>query len=263
MQGGYRLTNSSSKQHPDKPVISIITVVYNSDGLITRTLESIRAQTYPNIEHLIIDGGSKDKTPAIIRQYEDRIAFWISEKDKGIYDAMNKGLLHAKGDYVLFLNSGDEFYTNQTVEKVFVNDDWADAYYGDTMIINEAGEELGKRRLPLPQNLSWKSLRVGMVVCHQSLIIKRSLIQPFNLNYRISADIDWTINCLKKADKIVNCHLYISRFLQGGTSNVNMRKGLAERFKILTKHFGLLPNLLAHIYILLRLILYVAKNRFS
>jgi len=103
---------------PGWPLISVITVTYNSASLLEETLKSIRSQTYPHIEHIIIDGASTDDTPEVIRRYEDIVARWVSEPDEGIYDAMNKGLKLFSGDYVWFINSGDRIYRPDTVEKM-------------------------------------------------------------------------------------------------------------------------------------------------
>ena len=107
LEGGYNL-NGNRVYDKSKPLLSIITVVFNSEEFIERTIKSILSQTYPNIEHIILDGSSRDKTLDIIRAYSDKIAYWKSEPDNGIYDAMNKAQQFANGDYLLFLNSGDE-----------------------------------------------------------------------------------------------------------------------------------------------------------
>lgn len=234
------------------PKISIITVVFNGEPLIDRTIKSVLEQTYTNIEYIIVDGLSNDRTLTIIKQYSSRIAKIISEKDKGIYDAMNKGLKIATGDYVLFLNAGDELYTNTTLSKVFENYANADVYYGNTAITNESGEQLADRRLAPPQQLTWKSLKYGMCVSHQSFIAKRGLCDFYNLDYHISSDIDWVINVLKRSDKISNTQIYISKFLEGGTSKQNQTKALIERFKIMVKHYGFFQTIWNHLYIILR-----------
>ena len=163
-----------------QPKLSIITIVYNNVQDIERTLKSIIGQTYPDIEYIVIDGASTDGTLDIIKKYENRIAKLISEKDDGIYDAMNKGLAVATGDYVLFMNSGDEIYTNNTVANVFATEDDADIYYGETEMINDAGESLGKRRHKAPRQLTWKSFKYGMSVSHQAIYIKRSLTVQYD-----------------------------------------------------------------------------------
>lgn len=254
MKGGYTTKDQQHSYRQGFPVISVITVVYNSEQFIERTLKSIQSQTYPNIEHIIVDGLSKDRTLEIVQNYEEKIALWISEKDKGIYDAMNKGQQLATGDYLLFLNSGDEFYSGDTLEKIFTQFPVADVYYGDTEMTSVNGEPIGQRRLRPPQHLEWRSLRHGMIVCHQSFIVRRTLAESYDITYRISADIDWVIRCLKNAGKVVNTNLTISKFMEGGMSTTSMRKGLIERYEILKKHFGFTKNILNHTYITFRLL---------
>ena len=233
------------------PKISIITVVYNGHSLIERTINSVLSQTYTNIEYIIIDGASSDGTLELAEKYQHLIAVILSGKDNGIYDAMNKGLNIATGDYVLFLNAGDELYSPQTISTVFSFGD-ADVYYGNTAVVNEHGLFLGDRRLSPPEHLNWKSLRYGMCVSHQSFIARRSFCEQYNLDYSISADIDWMISVLKKSIKIVNTKNYISKFLEGGASHKQRKSALGERFTIMTKHYGFIQTLFNHIYILFR-----------
>lgn len=234
------------------PKISIITVVFNGKSLIERTIKSVAGQTYSKIEYIIIDGGSTDGTLEIIKNYQSKITVSKSEKDNGIYDAMNKGLRIATGDYVLFLNAGDELYTTDTLTNVFSLSHDADVYYGNTAVVNEQGIVLGDRRLNPPAKLTWKSLNHGMCVSHQSFIAKRSLCDLYNLDFSISADIDWVINVLKRSKKIVNTNNYVSKFLEGGTSNKQRTKALKERFLIMKKHYGLFQTLWNHLFIILR-----------
>src|ERR1700753_3582932 len=145
-----------------KPILSVITIVYNNVRDIERTLLSVLNQTYPNIEYIIVDGASADGTLDVIKRYENRITKIISEKDEGIYDAMNKGLTAATGDYVLFMNSGDELYARETVANVFAAATDADIYYGETEMINANGESLGQRRHAAPETLNLKSFKYGM-----------------------------------------------------------------------------------------------------
>lgn len=233
------------------PKISIITVVYNAKSLIERTIISVLSQTYTNIEYIIIDGGSSDGTLEIAEKYQHDIAVILSGKDNGIYDAMNKGLSTATGDFVLFLNAGDELYSTEIISKIVSLGD-ADVYYGNTAIVNENGVVLGDRRLSPPEELNWRSLKFGMCVSHQSFIAKRSLCDKYNLKYAVSADIDWVIQVLKKSNKIVNTKNYISKFLEGGASNKRRKVALDERFSIMVLHYGFFQTILNHIYILLR-----------
>jgi glycosyltransferase involved in cell wall biosynthesis len=235
-----------------QPKISIITVVYNAAALLERTIKSVLNQSYTNIEYIIIDGASTDGTLNIIEKYQEKIALSHSGKDKGIYDAMNRGLKDATGDYVLFLNAGDELYSIDTIEKIFAIAVDADVFYGNTAVINKQGLTIGDRRLSPPEQLTWKSLKYGMCVSHQSFIAKRLLCDFYSLEYNISADIDWMINVLKQSDNVINTHQYISKFLEGGTSNKRRTKALAERFSIMVKHYGFLTTLINHGVILFR-----------
>src|SRR3989344_1701590 len=148
------------------PKIRIITVVYNAKSLIERTIKSVLSQTYTNIEYIIIDGGSSDGTLEIAEKYQHDIAVILSGKDNGIYDAMNKGLSTATGDFVLFLNAGDELYSTEIISKILSLGD-ADVYYGNTAVVNEKGVVIGDRRLSPPEELNWRSLKFGMCVSHQ------------------------------------------------------------------------------------------------
>jgi len=251
-EGGLRFSEDSSLA--SHPMVSVITVVYNSEQLIERTLRSVANQTTKNIEHVIIDGASKDQTLARVKSFPKGVAYWLSEKDHGIYDAMNKGIEKANGEYLIFLNSGDEFFADDTIEKVFLNNKNADVYYGDTIITNEQGEILRNRRLRPPTNLSWHSLQMGMIVCHQSIFVKKTIAVKYQTKYRISADIDWLIRCLKQAKTVYNTGLVISKFLDGGMSQTNQRKGLQERYEILNFHFGYLKNGFNHIKMIARLL---------
>ncbi len=234
------------------PKISIITVVFNAEKLIEKTILSVINQTYKNIEFVIIDGASTDKTLAIAEKYNEKISKLISEKDNGIYDAMNKGLRIATGDYVLFLNAGDELFESSTIETIFSKNNNADIYYGNTAVVDNKGNIIADRRLKPPTKLTWKSLKYGMCVSHQSFIAKRLLCDFYNTDYKISSDIDWVINVLKQAEVVVNTNNYVSKFLQGGTSQKHRNSALWERFKIMTKHYGFFQTIINHIYILLR-----------
>jgi glycosyltransferase involved in cell wall biosynthesis len=246
----------------NKPNVSVITVVYNAASLLEVTIASIREQTWGDIEYIVIDGGSTDGTVDIIRSNEDLISYWISEADKGLYDAMNKGLKAATGEYVWFINAGDKIYTPETTEKIFEKEGkLADVYYGDTMIVNEDYEEIGLRRLRPPEKLTWKSFKKGMLVCHQSILIKRELADPYDLKYPHSADFDWVIKALKKTDEIKNTHLILSAFLDGGQSKQTIKPSLKERFQSMSQHYGFLSSALRHIPIALRFIFYVIRNK--
>ncbi|NOY46616.1 MAG: glycosyltransferase [Chlorobi bacterium] len=230
------------------PKISIITVTFNCKEYLERTINSLKDQSFRDFEHIVIDGGSTDGTVDIMKKYLDRIAYWVSEPDNGIYDAMNKGLKAARGDYVIFLNAGDTFYENTTLEKIpFEQHPDAGVFYGETMIINENGKKLGLRRKKLPHNLTWKHFKHGMVVCHQSVLVKRAIAPMYNTGYRLSADIEWVLISLKNSKKNVFTNSIISEFMEGGASIQNHKESLAERFTIMKTYFGLPVTILMHI----------------
>ena len=225
-----------------QPTFSIITITYNAVRLVEQTLLNVLSQSYPNIEYIVIDGGSTDGTADIIRRYESGLAYWVSEPDKGIYDAMNKGLQKATGDYVWFINAGDTLCSSDTVQSVVSRlqkrKALPDIIYGETNIVDEERRSLGLRRLRAPRKLSWKSFRMGMLVCHQSFIPKRAIAPSYDLQYRYSADFDWCIRCMKQARSFCNTHLTLSDFLDGGTSTTQRKASLRERYAIMCKYYG-------------------------
>lgn len=244
-----------------QPKLSVITIVYNNVKDIERTMLSVLNQTYPNIEYIVIDGASKDGTQAIVEKYRDKLTTFISEPDGGIYDAMNKGLALATGDYVLFMNSGDEIYAPETVKDIFETEDAADIYYGETEMYNDKWESLGQRRHCAPENFNWRSFKYGMSVGHQAIYIKRSITEPYNLSYKYSSDIDWIIKAAKKASSIVNTHMYVAKYLVGGMSKKKHMASLKERFSIFSRYYGLIPNLVNHVLIALSLLSYFIRHR--
>lgn len=249
----------------NQPIISIITVVYNGGNLLEGTIRSVIEQPYPGIEYIIVDGASKDNTKDIIKQYASRITKWISEPDKGIYDAMSKGLKLATGDYVWYLNCGDHLFSSDTVEKIVQC--WTpevDVFYGDSMLVNDQREYLGLLSEvtvhKLPKELSWKSMKLGMNVCHQSFVARRVLAEPYIEN-NLVADLDWVIKILRKSKKTVNTGLVLSEFLSGGISKQRHRQSLKDRYHILRAYFGFLPNLYHHFLIILRAIVFKWRKR--
>ncbi len=244
-----------------KPKLSVITIVYNNVKQIERTMLSVLNQTYTNIEYIVIDGASTDGTLDLINKYKEKLSVVVSEKDAGIYHAMNKGLALATGDYVHFMNSGDEIYAPETVTDVFASAPAADIYYGETEMFDENWNSLGQRRHHAPEHFNWQSFKFGMNISHQAIYIKRNLTAPYNLNYKYSADIDWIIKAAKKSSSIVNTHIYVAKYLVGGLSKQKHLASLKERFKIFTNYYGLIPNLINHVFIALNLAQYYIKHK--
>jgi glycosyltransferase involved in cell wall biosynthesis len=168
--------------------ISVVTVCYNAASTLENTILSVLHQTYSNIEYIIIDGGSTDGSVEIIKKYSNRLFYWISEPDKGIYDAMNKGGLKATGDFIQFLNSGDILYNAEVLSNVAkkILDSKCDVIYGDMVYVRNCGHFLAK---PLPIN----KFDSTFPIFHPSTFVSTSIFKEllFDVNYRIAADFDF------------------------------------------------------------------------
>ena len=244
--------------------ISVITITYNAARTLQRTLDSVLSQTYPHVEHLIIDGASKDDTLRIAEQYQTASPHEViiqSEPDKGLYDAMNKGLQRATGDYVVFLNAGDSFYAPDTLESVVkaIDSHLPAVVYGDTAITDSEGRFLHLRRHRPPQTLTWRSFKQGMLVCHQAFYARLDIARqfPYNLKYRHSADVDWCIRIMKEADRLglplVNANAILANFEEGGDTTQHHRDSLFERFRVMATHYGYIQTFLLHCWFVVRL----------
>ena len=240
------------------PKFSIITVTYNAGAVLEDTIQSVITQTYRNVEYIIVDGGSKDHTLDIINRYREHVHTLVSEPDKGLYDAMNKGIRLATGDYLCFLNAGDELHEDDTLQLMvhsITGTELPDVLYGETAIVDEEGHFLRMRRLSAPENLNWKSFKDGMLVCHQAFFPRRELAEPYDLRYRFSADFDWCIRIMKKSHTLHNTHLTLIDYLNEGMTTRNHRASLHERFRIMCRHYGYLSTLARHAWFALRLLL--------
>lgn len=247
--------------------ITVATVIWNPGPLLQRTLDSVIDQDYTNIEHVIVDGRSKDGTMVILHQYQERNSLktprheinMISEPDNGLYDAMNKAINMATGDYIVFLNAGDKFHSDNVLSDIAECAQSRPAViYGNTDIVDDNGNFLYKRRLQPPTHLDWKSFRHGMLVCHQAFFARTDLAKatPYNLKYHYSADFDWCIRIMKKGEKLglgmTDSHIIVADYLEEGMTTKNHRKSLLERFRIMTRHYGLIPTIFRHLYFLCR-----------
>ena len=247
--------------------VSIITITYNAARTLQRTLDSVACQTYADIEHLIIDGASKDDTLTIAKRYQQRSHHEVviqSEPDHGLYDAMNKGLQKATGDYLVFLNAGDTLYAPDTIEvvaKAITHHPSPALIYGDTAITDADGNFLHLRTHRPPETLTWKSFKHGMLVCHQAFYVRTDIAKrfPYDLQYRHSADVDWCIRVMKEAERqglaLVNMHAILANFEEGGDTTQHHRDSLKERFKIMMHHYGLVQTVVMHAWFVVRQLL--------
>ncbi len=238
-----------------KPLISIITVTYNAASTLPATLRSVGEQTCRNFEHLIIDGASTDATLQLVDEAAITEARAFSSPDKGLYDAMNKGLAKARGEYVVFLNAGDSFHaptTLQSIADAIKENDFPGVVYGQTDIVDSNRNRIGERHLRAPERLTADSFKHGMLVCHQAFVVKRDITEDYDLRYRFSADYEWCIRCLKKSQSNVYIPEVVIDYLNEGVTTANHRKSLIERFRIMCHYYGTIPTVLRHLKFLFR-----------
>ena len=242
-----------------QPKFSIITITFNAASVIGPTLQSVLSQTYTNYEYLLIDGGSKDDTVEKAKASGIAFAHIVSEPDKGLYDAMNKGMKLATGDYLCFLNAGDSFYASDTLQKIVDTiageKELPHVLYGETAEVNEAREFVRMRRLKAPEELNWRSFKDGMLVCHQAFYARRDIAPLYDLKYRLSGDVDWCIKVMKQSTRLVKVDAVVVNYLQNGLSLKRHRESLIERFKVMCSHYGVLPTICRHIWFVLRAVI--------
>lgn len=239
------------------PLFSIITVCYNAADCILPTVDSVDSQTCTLYEHLIVDGASRDNTLQLLAERPNPRRIVSSEPDKGIYDAMNKGLGMARGEYVIFLNAGDAFHSPnvlQTLADTAMDRDFPGVMYGRTVLVDSERRYLGNRHLEPPERLDVNSFREGMLVCHQAFVPLRRITGHYDLRYRLSADYDWCIRCLQHSRHNVFVNQVLIDYLYEGATTANRRRSLTERFKIMSHYYGLTPTVLRHLKFLPRFI---------
>lgn len=260
---------------------TIVTVTYNAAELIERTIESVERQDYPSVEHVIVDGNSQDSTFTLIQHYLERNSVAAfrheiivrSEPDEGLYDAMNKALTLATGDYILYLNAGDTFHAPDTLSRLAATaketgaDKLPAVIYGHTDIVDNEGHFIRKRRLAPPENLTWKSFRSGMLVCHQSFAALSDIARKFPYRmekYHYSADFDWCIRIMREAARQKRAliaarqedgqMLVVTDYLESDDSltQKHHQASLRERFRIMVSHYGLISTSLRHAWFVVR-----------
>lgn len=237
------------------PLFSIITVTYNASATLPPTLKSIEEQTCGLYEFILIDGASTDDTVNLARNSSIEHKTIVSEKDRGLYDAMNKGLGYASGDYVIFLNAGDSFHTPDTLQHMadaIVDDDYPGIVYGQTDIVDSKRHRIGPRHLIAPEVLTLDSFKDGMVVCHQAFTVLRKLTNNFDTRFKYSADYEWCIRCLQRSHRNRYLHEVIIDYLSEGVTTRHHKASLWERFRIMCHYYGTLPTLMRHLRFLWR-----------
>ena len=228
-EGGLRTKGYFKKSYEDKPLISIITVVFNGEKYLEETIQSVINQTYSNVEYIIIDGGSSDGTLDIIKKYEGKIDYWVSEKDKGIYDAMNKGIDVASGEWINFMNAGDGFYADDVLDKIFILNQYknknilygdVETNYGNFRAIHKAGNLI--------------NLNKSMQFSHQSTFFnaKYHKSSKYDLAYKLSADYLNIISIYSREKETFSyLNIPISVVNTEGVSEINIFNSVLERWR--------------------------------
>jgi len=215
------------------PQITVVTVVFNGAQFLEETIQSVINQTYPNVQYIIIDGGSTDGTLEIIRKYESAIDYWVSEKDDGIYDAMNKGILMASGQWINFMNAGDRFYHVDTIRKAFCgNISSVDILYGDVQVDYCRFSRIQKSGRPM-------RLWMGMQFSHQSAFVNLSR-RPFQFNYKnkIAADLEFFYGAYRAGAKFDKVDDIISIVSAGGLSDSNRIPTIVSSLRAVLNNHG-------------------------
>ena len=253
---------------------TVVTITYNAGLVLQRTLDSIMQQTYEDVEHLIIDGASKDDTLPMAEDYKARNdasgnghkVIIRSEPDEGIYDAMNKGLTQASGDYIVFMNAGDFFPHDDTLEQTarrcrlneLPSAELPAVLYGNTDIVDGEGRFLHPRRLQPPRQLTWRSFRMGMLVCHQAFYARMDIAKntQYDTRYKYSADVDWCIRVMREGERaglpLYNIGMVVANYTEEGATTRHHRDSLRERFHIMCRHYGRLHTVAMHLWFVLR-----------
>ena len=242
----------------------------NWNGIVGR----IELQSAPMIWRKRVIPHWEDHTIAIVRRYVERNSQprnrsirVVREPDNGLYDAMNKAIGLATGAYLVFLNAGDRLHEPTTIEQIVKKADWHPDHanyavlYGETDLVDNEGNFLRHRRLQVPEKLSSKSFRSGMLVCHQSFYVRTDLAKatPYNLRYRYSGDYDWCIRIMQRAERrrlrFLNTGLILTDYLSEGITTQNHRRSLFERFRLMAHHYGWGTALAEHFWFVLRAII--------
>lgn len=238
INGGLRTRGITKHSQLDKPLITVVTVVYNGESTLENTIKSVVNQTYDNVDYIIIDGGSKDGTLDIIKKYEDKIDYWQSEPDKGIYDAMNKGIRLAKGEYVALLNSGD-WYEKDAVECVVnsytIHKD-VDVFYGLMRVLDENKE------------FQWiygygHKILGSFMISHPTSFVRREVYNKiqYNLSYRSAADYDLFLTLYRNNYKFLFIEKIYANYLLGGMSDsyIGKKESLLVQYRHKTISFAI------------------------
>jgi glycosyltransferase involved in cell wall biosynthesis len=234
-EGGRRTRGITPGGSAERPLVSVITVVYNGAGHLARTIHAVAEQSYPNVEHIVIDGGSTDGSVDIIRANDATIGYWISEPDNGIYDAMNKGIgfVTDPASYILFANSDDRLHSPTAITDAMSPGNGEDLIYGRMML----GD--GNISAVIGHAVTRNDL-ARQTICHPSTFVRREVfdrVGKFDTSYRVAADYDHIVRCFLKPVTTRFIETVVSDMSMGGTSEANFMESCRERKAVIHRHF--------------------------
>lgn len=256
----YKNSNLKKKFDPTLPIISIITVVYNDKLYLEETIFSTINQKYQNIEYIIIDGGSSDGSLDIIKKYQHKINIWISEKDRGIYDAMNKGFKIASGEWINFMNSGDTFVSNDVIHKIhFKNFQRFSMIYGSSNIFNESRKFI-KKLDSLICNKVNLTLFGTRTVCHQAIFYNAKIKFHYPMRYFLKGELYSYFEYIKHSPAL-RINFVICNYYLGGAGMINNKLNTKEKWEVLKEQVGFLRYLHLPVHIYSKIRLFFVKNK--
>lgn len=247
-EGGLRKKGQFKSTLPNKPLISVITVVLNSHQYIEDTMQSVINQTYDNVEYIVIDGGSTDGTLDIIRKYDPFIDYWTSKPDNGIYYAMNLGIDLASGDWINFINSADKFFDVHAIEQILSkNLSNADIVYGNSEIRYEGFKRIKRAR-------SIENIWKGMPFCHSSVLCKTPLLRKtlFDTSYKLSSDFNFFYKAFISKRNFLYYDGIVCSISASGLTDLDRRTAIKENWQCVAIHSH---NLKIHFYYIFQVII--------
>jgi glycosyltransferase involved in cell wall biosynthesis len=241
VEGGARTKGRLTTGTIERPLVSVITVVFNGANHLEETIVAVASQTYPNIEHIVIDGGSTDGTVDILRRYDDKLGYWMSEPDAGLYDAMNKGvaLVEDPESYILFANADDSLYSPDSIARAVMLGQSADLVYGKMVLSDDQISGVLGREVQL-SDLARQTL------CHPATFVRKRVfdrVGKFDTSYRIAADYDHIVRCFTTPVSTQFVDVIVSRMRMGGLSEDRFMLSCRERKSVIRRHFPLMRRL--------------------
>lgn len=241
IEGGRRTRGERMSGTSAKPLISVVTVVHNGVKHIEETIRAVAGQTYENVEHIVIDGGSTDGTIDILRRLDGTIAYWMSEPDSGVYDAMNKGIMQVTDpeSYILFANADDSLYSPDALQRVVEQGKGEDMLYGRMLLADDQVSAVVGKRVDM-DDLALQTL------CHPATFVRRKVFDSvgmFDTRYAIAADYDHIVRCFAAPVSTRFVDVVVSRMRMGGLSEDQFMKSCSERKDVIRRRFPVIPRL--------------------